>query len=131
MSPRYRIHCEVRAPRDAGFRVFRGGWASATGDPQPVRFLVEGRTPEAALEEFFNDHAGGLEKIGWLDENGGRNPVRGWQVDVRKRYTWIDEDGALMEYKGIEEVAAGAVPCPLCAGTGEVTPAAAEEYISG
>ena len=118
----------MRAPRGAGFRAFSPGWASETGEPQPVRFEVEARNEPAALEEFFRDHAGGLENVGWLDERGARNPVRGWEVDPRRRYTWIDEDGALMEYKGIREVTGGLVSCPLCHGAGEVSEETADGF---
>lgn len=82
---------------------------------------------EGALAGFFADHAPNREQIAMIEEDGNANPVGFDNFDPDRTYIWV-EDGALMEYQGIQEATPGTVSCPLCDGTGEVDEAVAEEY---
>ncbi len=87
----------------------------------------DAHNPGAALVGFFADHAPDRDKIALIEEDGSARPVPGDDFDPDRTYIWVEE-GALMEYQGIQEATPGTVSCPLCDGTGEVDEALAEEY---
>jgi len=90
---------------------------------------VEARSPVAALEAFFREHARSSNDLRWVDEAGDSQEVAGLDYDPDKTYIWIEND-KLMEYQGIDEATAGKVSCPLCEGNGEVDPEVADEYLA-
>jgi len=80
-----------------------------------------------ALRTFFRDHLENESDLGFLDERGERQ--RPWRIDdldPNRTYIWIEGD-KLMQYQGIESLA-DLVACPLCGGSGKVTPDVAEEF---
>jgi hypothetical protein len=87
----------------------------------------DGNNAEKALAGFFQDHApeGDVQII---EEDGDARDVSSVEgFDPDRTYIWVEE-GALMEYQGMEEATPGMVACPMCDGTGEVSEEAAEEY---
>ena len=129
---RYRIFYAEHGPADD---------SSLTAAPEPPAFSdngddaeeeseweesYEANNAEAALAGFFGDHAPDSSNIALVEEDGNTSPVGGG-FDPDRTYIWV-EDGALMEYQGIQEATPGTVSCPLCDGSGEVDEAVAEEY---
>jgi hypothetical protein len=117
----------------------RGGLPSyIAGDAEPYRGTgaypgtgwqdeVEARSPEEALEAFFRERGIPAERIRWVLD-GQSHPFNGWEYDPRRQYIWIEDDGRLMQYRGVEELEAGVTTCPLCHGRGQVDAEVASEF---
>jgi len=89
---------------------------------------VEARNVREALRAFFEDHLPSLSDLAYIDENGRtQRPYRIDDFDPDRTYVWTEGD-KLMEFQGIENLEGGLVPCPLCGGSGEVTPEIAEQF---
>ncbi|MEX0683652.1 MAG: hypothetical protein WD904_13065 [Dehalococcoidia bacterium] len=88
---------------------------------------VEAPGASQALDAFFRDHAGAMDEVLIVEEDGKGHPIPGLDYDPDRTYVWVEE-GSLMEYQGMTEGTAGAVTCPLCDGTGEVDEEIAAEF---
>jgi len=89
---------------------------------------VEARNVREALRAFFEEHLPGLSGLAYIDEDGRtQRPYRIDDFDPDRTYVWTEDD-KLMEFQGIESLEGGLVPCPLCGGSGEVTPKIAEQF---
>jgi len=89
---------------------------------------VEARNVREALKLFFEEHLPSLSDLAYIDEDGRtQHPRRIDDFDPDRTYVWTEED-KLMEFQGIESLEGGLVPCPLCGGSGEVTPDVAKEF---
>lgn len=80
-----------------------------------------------ALSIFFGDHLENESDLAYLDERGEKQ--RPWRLDdlePDRTYVWVEGD-KLMQYQGIESLA-NLVACPLCGGSGKVSPDLAEEF---
>lgn len=88
---------------------------------------IEAEDERDALRIFFRDHLKDEADLGYLDERG--EPQRPWRLDdldPERTYLWVEGD-KLMQYQGIESLA-NLVACPLCGGSGRVSPDVAEEF---
>lgn len=132
---RYRVFYMERKPKEAG-----SVYIDPDGQlvlPNNIGVLketdweetVEASNPEGALDEFFREHAGGVDKVLVVEEDGRGHPVTGINYDPDRTYIWI-EDGNLMEYQGMAAASEGTVTCPLCDGEGEVDEDIAQEFSS-
>jgi hypothetical protein len=89
---------------------------------------IEARNPREALRTFFEEHLERLSDLAYIDENGRtQRPYRIDDFDPNRTYVWTEGD-RLMEFQGIENLEGGLVPCPLCGGSGEVTPEIADQF---
>jgi hypothetical protein len=89
---------------------------------------IEAQNVREALRLFFQDHLEGSGDLAYIDENGRtQRPYRIDDYDPNRTYVWTEGD-KLMEFQGIENLEGGLVPCPLCGGSGEVTPEVAEQF---
>jgi len=88
---------------------------------------VEAPNSSGALDAFLREHAGAMENVLIIEEDGRGHPIPGLSYDPDRTYVWVEE-GSLMEYQGMTEATAGAVTCPLCDGTGEVDEEIANEF---
>ena len=89
---------------------------------------VEARNSREALRAFFEEHLERLSDLAYVDENGRtQRPYRIEDFDPDRTYVWTEDD-KLMEFQGIESLEGGLVPCPLCGGSGEVTPEIADQF---
>jgi hypothetical protein len=89
---------------------------------------VEAKNAREALRAFFEEHLESLSDLAYVDEDGRtQRPRRIDDFDPNRTYVWTEDD-KLMEFQGIESLEGGLVPCPLCGGSGEVTPDVAEEF---
>jgi hypothetical protein len=89
---------------------------------------VEATNVREALRAFFEEHLERLSDVAYMDENGRtQRPYRLEDFDPDRTYVWTEGD-KLMEFQGIENLEGGLVPCPLCGGSGEVTPDVADEF---
>ncbi|UCH86249.1 MAG: hypothetical protein JSU97_06855 [Dehalococcoidia bacterium] len=89
---------------------------------------VEAKNAREALRAFFEEHLERLSDLAYIDEDGRtQRPRRIDDFDPDRTYVWTEDD-KLMEFQGIENLEGGLVPCPLCGGSGEVTPSVAEEF---
>ena len=88
---------------------------------------IEADDERDALRIFFHDHLENESDLGYLDEQGERQrPWRLDDLDPERTYVWVEGD-KLMQYQGIESLA-NLVQCPLCGGSGKVSPDLAEEF---
>jgi hypothetical protein len=89
---------------------------------------VEAKNAREALRAFFEEHLERLSDLAYIDDDGHtQRPRRIDDFDSDRTYVWT-EGGRLMEFQGIENLEGGLVPCPLCGGSGEVTPDVAKEF---
>ena len=89
---------------------------------------IEARNAREALRAFFEEHLERLADLAYIDADGRtQRPYRIEDFDPDRTYVWTEDD-RLMEFQGIENLEGGLVPCPLCGGSGEVTPDVAEEF---
>jgi hypothetical protein len=89
---------------------------------------IEARNPREALRAFFEEHLERLSDLAYIDEDGRTQRPSGSEAfDPDRTYVWTEDD-KLMEFQGIESLEGGLVPCPLCGGSGEVTPDVAQEF---
>jgi hypothetical protein len=89
---------------------------------------VEARNAREALRAFFEEHLKRLSDLAYIDADGRtQRPRRIDDFDPDRTYVWTEGD-RLMEFQGIENLEGGLVPCPLCGGSGEVTPDVAKEF---
>ncbi len=89
---------------------------------------VEARNAREALRAFFEEHLERLSDLAYIDDDGHtQRPHRIDDFDSDRTYVWTEGD-RLMEFQGIENLEGGLVPCPLCGGSGEVTPDVAKEF---
>ncbi|KPK46799.1 MAG: hypothetical protein AMJ77_05125 [Dehalococcoidia bacterium SM23_28_2] len=89
---------------------------------------IEARNPREALRIFFEEHLERQSDLAYIDEEGRtQRPHRFDDFDPDRTYVWTEDD-RLMEFQGIENLEGGLVPCPLCGGSGEVTPEVAKEF---
>lgn len=136
--PRFRVYYTERtigqsdvSPDDTG--VYKGpGTRLFTGSRSYVHATewedgIDAKDVDAALEEFFNQHAGGMENVMWLDEYDESHPATGLRYDRTLSYIWMEGD-RLMEYQGLDEIVAGRVVCPFCNGKGVTDESVVEEY---
>lgn len=132
---RYRIFYMERKPREPGsIRIDQDGQLiipSTLGVLKETDWeeTVEARNPSAALDEFFREHAGPMDRVLLIEEDGKGYPITSLDYDPDRTYVWVEDDN-LMEYQGMAEAAEGTVTCPLCDGEGEVDEEIAEEFTS-
>lgn len=89
---------------------------------------VEARNAREALRAFFEEHLKRLSDLAYIDDDGRTQRSRRIDdFDPNRTYVWTEDD-RLMEFQGIENLEGGLVPCPLCGGSGEVTPDVAKEF---
>ena len=131
--PRFRIYYVARRPH--GMRIDSEYTRSLEEPRGLLRHCemnweedVEARNAREALRAFFEEHLESLSDLAYIDEDGRtQRPRRIDDFDPNRTYVWTEDD-KLMEFQGIENLEGGLVPCPLCGGSGEVTPDVAEEF---
>jgi hypothetical protein len=131
--PNFRIYYVARRPH--GIRFSSEGILS---EEEPRGLLhhgemnweedVEARNAREALRAFFEEHLEQRSDLAYIDEDGRTQRLRRIDdFDPDRTYVWTEDD-RLMEFQGIENLEGGLVPCPLCGGSGEVTPDVAAEF---
>ena len=131
--PRFRIYYVARRPH--GMRL-DSEYTRSLEEPRGLlrhgemnwEEDVEAKNVRDALQVFFEEHLERLSDLSYIDENGRtQRPYRTEAFDPDRTYVWTEDD-RLMEFQGIENLEGGLVPCPLCDGSGEVTPDIAKEF---
>jgi hypothetical protein len=131
--PRFRIYYVARRPH--GIRI-DSEYTRSLEEPRGLlrhgemdwEEDVEAKNAREALQLFFEEHLERLSDLAYIDEDGRtQRPRRIDDFDPDRTYVWTEDD-RLMEFQGIENLEGGLVPCPLCGGSGEVTPDVAEEF---
>ena len=88
---------------------------------------VDASSIDAALDQFFREHAGSPENVKWLDDDDMSHAAAGLSYDPDRSYIWIEED-RLMAFQGIDPAEPGQTVCPFCSGKGTVDESVAQEY---
>jgi len=131
--PRFRIYYVARRPH--GMRL-DSEYTRSLEEPRGLlrhgemnwEEDVEAKNVRDALQVFFEDHLERLSDLAYIDEQGRtQRPYRTESFDPDRTYVWTEDD-RLMEFQGIENLEGGLVPCPLCGGSGEVTPGIAKQF---
>ncbi len=131
--PRFRIYYVARRPH--GMRI-DSEYTRSLEEPRGLlrhgemnwEEDVEAKNVRDALQVFFEEHLERLSDLAYIDENGRtQRPFRIEDFDPDRTYVWTEGD-RLMQFQGIENLEGGLVPCPLCGGSGEVTPGVAEQF---
>ena len=131
--PRFRIYYVARRPH--GIRI-DSEYTRSLEEPRGLlshREMnweedVEAKNVREALRAFFEEHLERLSDLAYIDEQGRtQRPRRIDDFDPDRTYVWTEGD-RLMEFQGIENLEGGLVPCPLCGGSGEVTPDIAKQF---
>jgi len=131
--PRFRIYYVARSPH--GIRL-SSEYTRSLEEPRGLlrhdetqwEEDIEARNVREALRAFFEEHLPSLSDLAYVDENGRtQRPYRIDDFDPDRTYVWTEGD-KLMEFQGVESLEGGLVPCPLCGGSGEVTPEIAEQF---
>ncbi len=131
--PRFRIYYVARRPH--GIRI-DSEYTRSLEEPRGLlshREMnweedVEARNAREALRAFFEEHLERLSDLAYIDDDGRTQRSRRIDdFDPNRTYVWTEGD-KLMEFQGIENLEGGLVPCPLCGGSGEVTPDVAKEF---
>ncbi len=131
--PRFRIYYVARRPH--GMRI-DSEYTRSLEEPRGLlrhgemnwEEDVEARNAREALRAFFEEHLERLSDLAYIDDDGRtQRPRRIDDFDPNRTYVWTEDD-RLMEFQGIENLEGGLVPCPLCGGSGEVTPDVAKEF---
>ena len=131
--PRFRIYYVARRPH--GMRL-SSEYTRSLEEPRGLlrhgemnwEEDVEAKNVRDALQVFFEEHLERLSDLAYIDENGRtQRPHRIESFDPDRTYVWTEDD-RLMEFQGIENLEGGLVPCPLCGGSGEVTPDIAKQF---
>lgn len=131
--PRFRIYYVARRPH--GIRI-DSEYTRSLEEPRGLlshREMnweedVEARNAREALRAFFEEHLERLSDLAYIDDDGRTQRSRRIDdFDPNRTYVWTEDD-KLMEFQGIENLEGGLVPCPLCGGSGEVTPDVAKEF---
>lgn len=131
--PRFRIYYAARRPH--GIRI-DSEYTRSLEEPRGLlrhgemnwEEDVEARNAREALRAFFEEHLERLSDLAYIDDDGHtQRPRRIDDFDSDRTYVWTEGD-RLMEFQGIENLEGGLVPCPLCGGSGEVTPDVAKEF---
>ena len=131
--PRFRIYYVARRPH--GMRI-DSEYTRSLEEPRGLlshREMtweedLEARNAREALRAFFEEHLERLSDLAYIDDDGRTQRSRRIDdFDPDRTYVWTEGD-RLMEFQGIENLEGGLVPCPLCGGSGEVTPDVAKEF---
>jgi len=131
--PRFRIYYVARRPH--GIRI-DSEYTRSLEEPRGLlshREMtweedLEARNAREALRAFFEEHLERLSDLAYIDDDGRTQRSRRIDdFDPDRTYVWTEGD-RLMEFQGIENLEGGLVPCPLCGGSGEVTPDVAKEF---
>ncbi len=131
--PRFRIYYVARRPH--GMRI-SSEYTRSLEEPRGLlshREMtweedLEARNAREALRAFFEEHLERLSDLAYIDDDGRTQRSRRIDdFDPNRTYVWTEGD-RLMEFQGIENLEGGLVPCPLCGGSGEVTPGVAKEF---
>jgi hypothetical protein len=131
--PRFRIYYVARRPH--GIRI-DSEYTRSLEEPRGLlshREMtweedLEARNAREALRAFFEEHLERLSDLAYIDDGGRTQRSRRIDdFDPNRTYVWTEGD-RLMEFQGIENLEGGLVPCPLCGGSGEVTPDVAKEF---
>jgi hypothetical protein len=131
--PRFRIYYVARRPH--GIRI-DSEYTRSLEEPRGLlshREMtweedLEARNAREALRAFFEEHLERLSDLAYIDDDGRTQRSRRIDdFDPNRTYVWTEGD-RLMEFQGIENLEGGLVPCPLCGGSGEVTPDVAKEF---